>query len=170
MIVRFSVKLNRFSGTITQFVKWLDKATSLTCWYFTNFTKQVELITYLEAFWLSLTWECFTLQISWTFKLNYSTCWQPHRKEFILKLCSCAWVCYIYDCSKWFYICFKVDKIPYGIFSRAKHLAKLNMKENLLTSLPLDIGTWVNMVELNLGTNQLSKIPDDIALLQSLEV
>jgi hypothetical protein len=44
------------------------------------------------------------------------------------------------------------------------------MKENLLTSLPLDIGTWVNMVELNLGTNQLSKIPDDIALLQSLEV
>ena len=64
----------------------------------------------------------------------------------------------------------KVDKIPYGIFSRAKHLAKLNMKENLLTSLPLDIGTWVNMVELNLGTNQLSKIPDDIALLQSLEV
>lgn len=63
-----------------------------------------------------------------------------------------------------------MDKIPYGIFSRAKHLAKLNMKENLLTSLPLDIGTWVNMVELNLGTNQLAKIPDDIALLQSLEV
>ena len=63
-----------------------------------------------------------------------------------------------------------MDKIPYGIFSRAKHLAKLNMKENLLTSLPLDIGTWVNMVELNLGTNQLSKVPDDIALLQSLEV
>jgi hypothetical protein len=44
------------------------------------------------------------------------------------------------------------------------------MKENLLTSLPLDIGTWVNMVELNLGTNQLNKVPDDIALLQSLEV
>jgi hypothetical protein len=26
------------------------------------------------------------------------------------------------------------------------------------------------MVELNLGTNQLNKVPDDIALLQSLEV
>ena len=53
------------------------------------------------------------------------------------------------------------------------------MKENQLTSLPIgeqcklaetfsnkyspDIGTWVNMVELNLGTNQLTKIPDDIA-------
>ncbi len=64
----------------------------------------------------------------------------------------------------------QVDKIPYGIFSRAKHLTKLNMKENLLTSLPLDIGTWTNMVELNLGTNQLAKVPDDVALLQSLEV
>jgi hypothetical protein len=26
------------------------------------------------------------------------------------------------------------------------------------------------MVELNLGTNQINKLPDDIALLQSLEV
>lgn len=34
----------------------------------------------------------------------------------------------------------------------------------------LDIGTWTNMVELNLGTNQLSKIPDDIQCLHSLEV
>ena len=33
-----------------------------------------------------------------------------------------------------------------------------------------DIGTWTNMVELNLGTNQLSKIPDDIENLQKLEV
>ena len=33
-----------------------------------------------------------------------------------------------------------------------------------------DIGDWVNMVELNLGTNQLSKIPDDIENLQNLEV
>ena len=53
------------------------------------------------------------------------------------------------------------------------------MKENQLTSLPIgraarpgwqinnsrlsDIGTWVNMVELNLGTNQLTKIPDDVS-------
>ncbi len=36
-------------------------------------------------------------------------------------------------------------------------------------SLP-DIGTWSTMVELNLGTNQISKLPEDIALLQSLEV
>ena len=29
------------------------------------------------------------------------------------------------------------DRIPYGIFSRAKYLSKLNMKENQLTSLPI---------------------------------
>ena len=35
---------------------------------------------------------------------------------------------------------------------------------------PLDIGTWTKMVELNLGTNQLTKIPDDIQNLQALEL
>ena len=30
-----------------------------------------------------------------------------------------------------------VLRIPYGIFSRADHLQKLNMKENQLTSLPI---------------------------------
>ena len=39
-----------------------------------------------------------------------------------------------------------------------------------MTSLPIDIGTWLHMVELNLGTNQLTKIPDDVAMLSSLEV
>lgn len=33
-----------------------------------------------------------------------------------------------------------------------------------------DTGTWVNMVELNLGTNQLARIPDDIDRLEKLEV
>ena len=33
-----------------------------------------------------------------------------------------------------------------------------------------DIDTWVNMVELNLGTNQLAIIPDNIDRLQKLEV
>ena len=33
-----------------------------------------------------------------------------------------------------------------------------------------DIGTWSHMVELNLGTNQIAKLPDDIAHLQNLEV
>lgn len=33
-----------------------------------------------------------------------------------------------------------------------------------------DIGTWAKMVELNLGTNQLTKIPDDVQSLQALEV
>ena len=33
-----------------------------------------------------------------------------------------------------------------------------------------DIGTWVHMVELNLGTNQIAKLPEDIAQLQNLEV
>ena len=38
----------------------------------------------------------------------------------------------------------KCDRIPYGIFSRASHLTKLNMKENQLTSLP--IGNSLNNV------------------------
>ena len=62
------------------------------------------------------------------------------------------------------------DRIPYGIFSRANHLQKLNMKENTLTSLPIDIGTWMPVVELNFGTNQIQKLPDDIACLANLEV
>ena len=41
----------------------------------------------------------------------------------------------------------KCDRIPYGIFSRASHLTKLNMKENQLTSLP--IGMIYNYVILN---------------------
>ena len=35
---------------------------------------------------------------------------------------------------------------------------------------PIDIGTWTFLNELNLGTNQISKLPDDIACLQNLEV
>ena len=34
----------------------------------------------------------------------------------------------------------------------------------------VDVGTWENMVELNLGTNQLSRMPDDIDTLENLEV
>jgi len=30
-----------------------------------------------------------------------------------------------------------INKIPYGIFSQARYLSKLNMKDNRLTSLPL---------------------------------
>ena len=33
-----------------------------------------------------------------------------------------------------------------------------------------DIDTWTTMVELNLGTNQLTKIPDNIDRLENLEV
>lgn len=39
-----------------------------------------------------------------------------------------------------------------------------------MTSLPLDFGTWTSMVELNLATNQLTKIPEDVCGLVSLEV
>jgi Leucine-rich repeat (LRR) protein len=65
------------------------------------------------------------------------------------------------------------------------------MRENALTSLPLgrrsinvlsffvliaaffvrlDIGSWTALVELNLATNQLTVIPEDIKNLQNLEV
>lgn len=43
-------------------------------------------------------------------------------------------------------------------------------QDNQLTSLPLDFGTWTSMVELNLATNQLTKIPEDVCGLVSLEV
>lgn len=46
----------------------------------------------------------------------------------------------------------------------------LYYQDNQLTSLPLDFGTWTSMVELNLATNQLTKIPEDICGLASLEV
>ena len=36
------------------------------------------------------------------------------------------------------------DRIPYGIFSRANHLTKLNMKENKLTSLPIGNSAFRN--------------------------
>jgi leucine-rich repeat protein SHOC2 len=44
------------------------------------------------------------------------------------------------------------------------------MNTNQLTALPIDIGSWTSMVELNLGTNQLISLPDDISKLQNLEV
>jgi len=34
----------------------------------------------------------------------------------------------------------------------------------------VDTGRWVQMVELNLGTNQLTRVPDDIDKLERLEV
>lgn len=36
----------------------------------------------------------------------------------------------------------RINKIPFGIFSRATYLTKLNMKENQLTSLPLGAYTF----------------------------
>lgn len=33
-----------------------------------------------------------------------------------------------------------------------------------------DIGSWSNMTELNLGTNQLTRVPEDIQNLEKLEV
>ena len=41
---------------------------------------------------------------------------------------------------------------------------------SFLSLYAIDIDTWVNMVELNLGTNQLAIIPDNIDRLQKLEV
>ena len=64
----------------------------------------------------------------------------------------------------------QVSRIPFEIFSRAQRLSKLNMRNNQLTSLPLDVGSWISMVELCLNTNQLTRVPDDIGELKSLQV
>lgn len=50
------------------------------------------------------------------------------------------------------------------------NLLHMKLQDNQLTSLPLDFGTWTSMVELNLATNQLNKIPEDVSGLVSLEV
>ena len=38
------------------------------------------------------------------------------------------------------------------------------------SSFQSDIGSWTNMVELNLATNQLTKVPEDVQFLEHLEV
>lgn len=46
----------------------------------------------------------------------------------------------------------------------------MNLRDNQIATLPLDFGTWVALTELDLGTNQLSSIPEDIQELTRLEV
>ena len=81
-----------------------------------------------------------------------------------------------------------ITKIPLAIFSQAPELTTLNLRDNHITTLPLgrtiadlanpfyhvvicpvDFGTWVSLTELDLGTNQLSAIPEDIQELVRLE-
>ena len=64
----------------------------------------------------------------------------------------------------------QVSRIPYEVFSRAQYLSKLNMINNHLTALPLDIATWKSMVELHLNYNQLTRLPDEISELLTLQV
>ena len=46
----------------------------------------------------------------------------------------------------------------------------MNFRDNQIATLPLDFGTWVALTELDLGTNQLASIPEDIQELTRLEV
>ena len=43
-------------------------------------------------------------------------------------------------------------------------------RKNFFFFLWIDIGSWTALVELNLATNQLTVIPEDIKNLQNLEV
>ncbi|KAI6214290.1 hypothetical protein M3Y94_00250400 [Aphelenchoides besseyi] len=63
-----------------------------------------------------------------------------------------------------------ISLIPFGIFADSTGLTKLNLKENQLTSLPLDFGTWISLTELNLSNNELTELPSDIDKLINLEV
>lgn len=63
-----------------------------------------------------------------------------------------------------------ISSIVVASFASDIFLKKTLLQDNQLTSLPLDFGTWTSMVELNLATNQLTKIPEDICGLVSLEV
>lgn len=44
----------------------------------------------------------------------------------------------------------QINKIPYGIFSQAHYLTKLNMKDNQLTSLPLGIDIFISLNKFDL--------------------
>ena len=44
----------------------------------------------------------------------------------------------------------QINKVPFGIFSRASCLTKLNMKDNQLTSLPL--GLYLTSITVKLVT------------------
>lgn len=92
----------------------------------------------------------------------------------------------------------QITKIPLGIFSQAPELTSLNLRDNQITTLPLgmcmcgcispylelcsvrwliqcvcgvvvDFGSWVSLTELDLGTNQLMALPEDIQELTRLE-
>jgi len=48
-----------------------------------------------------------------------------------------------------------INKIPYGIFSQARYLSKLNMKDNRLTSLPLgnhrqSLASWIHFTAVDM--------------------
>ncbi len=59
---------------------------------------------------------------------------------------------------------------PTIIPAQSPELTSVNLRDNQLTTLPLDFGTWVNLTELDLGTNQLTSIPEDVQELTRLEI
>lgn len=56
------------------------------------------------------------------------------------------------------------------VLESLEHLEKLSLRNNRLASLPPGLFTLPALRELDLSQNDLSELPQDVALLQSLEV
>ena len=52
-----------------------------------------------------------------------------------------------------------IGKVPLHIFTQAPNLTVVNLRDNQITSLPLDFNTWSTLTELDLGTNQIQTLP-----------
>ena len=57
-----------------------------------------------------------------------------------------------------------IGKVPLHIFTQAPNLTVVNLRDNQITSLPLDFNTWSSVTELDLGTNQIQTLPREFSL------
>ncbi|KVI11277.1 Leucine-rich repeat-containing protein, partial [Cynara cardunculus var. scolymus] len=66
--------------------------------------------------------------------------------------------------------CIKDEFLSWKGISSLKSLSFLSLSQNLLTSLPSDLGALTTLKELHVANNQLTCLPDEIGLLLHLEV
>ncbi|KAI3770809.1 hypothetical protein L6452_01953 [Arctium lappa] len=66
--------------------------------------------------------------------------------------------------------CIKDEFLSWNGMSSLKSLSFLSLNENLLTTLPSDLGALTTLKELHVAKNQLTCLPDEIGLLVHLEI
>ena len=62
--------------------------------------------------------------------------------------------------------------LPVEVVGRKSHVSRSELIRNAVITFirNADIGTWTSLVDLNLSTNQLKSVPDDLDKLLNLEV